>query len=383
MSKIARLETFLVAPRWLFVRLETDDGIVGWGEASCEGHSETVAAAIEDMRLMIIGADADRIEDLWRVLSLSGFYRFGPILSSAVSGVDHAMWDIKGKRHGVPVHELLGGRVRDKLRVYCWVGGDDPSEIKEQISARMEQGLTAIKMNGSGRMSGLASKAEQDGLLDRMAAAREVLGDERDMAVDFHGRISYPTAKRLLKLVEPLRPFFIEEPVVPENTHLIPRLIDATSVPIATGERLYNRQEFLPVLQGGISVVQPDLSHAGGITEVRKIATMAESYGALLAPHCPLGPLALAASIQVDLCTSNFVIQEGSFGIHYNTTADVTDYIVDKSIFDFHADGYLPALTAPGLGVEIDEKAVRDAAKNWENWKTPIWRYPDGSLSEW
>lgn len=381
-STIERVETFMVAPRWLFVRIETSDGLVGWGEATCEGRSATVRTAVDELSELLIGADATRIEDHHRVLTNASFYRGGPILASAVSGIDQALWDLTGKRLGVPVHDLLGGAVRDRVRIYSWIGGDEPDEVSDTVAQKVAEGLTAVKMNASGRMGQLPSSREVDGVLARVAAAREVLGDDRDVAVDFHGRVSYPAAKRLVHELEPLRPMFVEEPVVPENSHLMGRIVEATSIPIATGERLYNRQEFLPVLQSGIAVMQPDLSHAGGITEVRKIAALGETFGALLAPHCPLGPIALAACLQVGFATPNHVIQEQSLGIHYNVEADVLEYLADTSVFTFH-DGFIDRLTGPGLGIEIDEDAVRRADVVGHHWRGPVWRYSDGGFSEW
>ncbi|RLK25758.1 galactonate dehydratase [Micromonospora sp. M71_S20] len=382
MTTIERVETFLVAPRWLFVRVETSSGIVGWGEATCEGRSETVRTAVEQLSELLDGRDALRIEDHWQVMTKGSFYRGGPILASAVAGLDQALWDIAGKHFGAPVHQLLGGPVRDRIRVYGWVGGDEPSEVRDQIAAAVATGLTAVKMNASGRMSAVASVAEIDGVVQRVAAAREVLGDERDVAVDFHGRFTLATARRVAPLLEPYRPFFLEEPVVPENSHLIGEFVRSTTTPVSTGERLYNRQEFLPVLQAGIAVAQPDLSHAGGITEVRKIAALAEVYDVQLAPHCPLGPIALAACLQVGFATPNYLIQEQSIGIHYNLGAEVLDYCLDKTPLTF-VDGYVERLTAPGLGIEIDEDAVRAADKRGHAWRSPTWRHRDGSYAEW
>jgi galactonate dehydratase len=379
---ISRVETFLVAPRWLFVRIETESGVVGWGEASLEGHSDAVRTEVEQFAELLVGADASRIEDHWQVLTKGGFYRGGPVFGSAVSGIDQALWDIKGKSLGVPVHELFGGAVRDRIRMYGWVGGDNPSGIVDAVQAQLAVGLTAVKMNASGSMGRLGTVAEIDGVLERVAAAREVLGPDRDVAVDFHGRLTLATARRIAPLLEPLHPFFIEEPVVPENSHLIGQLTRATSVPIATGERLYSRQDFLPVLQAGIAVAQPDLSHAGGISEVRRIASMAEAYDVQLAPHCPLGPIALAACLQVGFATPNFLIQEQSIGIHYNTGAEVLDYVLDKSPLQF-VDGNIERLTGPGLGIEIDEAAVRSADARGHSWRSPLWRHSDGSLAEW
>ncbi|MEU6020343.1 galactonate dehydratase [Micromonospora sp. NPDC047134] len=382
MTTISRVETFLVAPRWLFVRVETADGLVGWGEATCEGRSETVRTAVEQLSELLIGQDALRIEDHWQVMTKGSFYRGGPILASAVAGLDQALWDIAGKRYGAPVHQLLGGPVRDRIRVYGWVGGDEPSEVRDQIAARVESGLTAVKMNASGRMSPLATVAELDAVVQRVAAAREVLGEDRDVAVDFHGRFTLANARRVAPLLEPYRPFFLEEPVVPENSHLIGEFVRSTTTPVSTGERLYNRQEFLPVLQAGIAVAQPDLSHAGGITEVRKIAALAETFDVQLAPHCPLGPIALAACLQVGFATPNYLIQEQSIGIHYNLGAEVLDYCVDQQPLTF-VDGYVQRLTAPGLGIEIDEQAVRAADKRGHAWRSPMFRHPDGSYAEW
>lgn len=380
--KISRVETFLVPPRWLFVRIETDDGVVGWGEASLEGHSDAVRTVVDQFAEHLIGSDPSRIEDHWQVLTKGGFYRGGPVLASAVSGVDQALWDIKGRALGVPVHDLLGGAVRDRIRMYGWIGGDTPSGIMDAIEAQIAVGLTAVKMNASGVMGPLGTTAEIDDVIQRVAVARDVLGPNRDVAVDFHGRFTLANARRIAPLLEPFRPFFLEEPVVPENSHLIAQLVQGTSVPIATGERLYSRQEFLPVLQAGIAVAQPDLSHAGGISEVRRIAALAEVYDVQLAPHCPLGPLALAACLQVGFATPNYLIQEQSIGIHYNQGAEVLDYVMDKTPLMF-VDGSVERLTGPGLGIDIDEAAVRAADARGHAWRSPVWRHPDGGLAEW
>ena len=380
--KIDRIETFLVPPRWLFVRIETDDGVVGWGEPVVEGSAGTVRTAVEQFAEGLLGADPSRIEDHWQVMSKGTFYRGGPVLSSAVAGIDQALWDIAGKRLGVPVHTLLGGHVRDRIRVYGWVGGDEPDEVADGIRARTDAGLTAVKMNASGRMGRLATNREIDEVIARVATARDVLGPDRDVAVDFHGRVTTANARRLFPELEPLRPMFVEEPVVPQNSHLLEQIVRSTSIPIATGERMFTRQEFLPALQAGVAVVQPDLSHAGGISEVRRIGAFAEAFDALLAPHCPLGPIALAASLQVGFATPNYLIQEQSIGIHYNDEGEVLDYVVDTETFDF-TEGSIARPTGPGLGVEIDEGAVRAADARGHAWRSPIWRYADGSLAEW
>jgi galactonate dehydratase len=382
MTLITRVEALPVAPRWVFVRIETGDGLIGWGEASLEGYADVVVAAVNQFSQYLIGKDPSTIEDHWQVLTKGGFYRGGPVLASAVAGVDQALWDLLGKRLGVPVHQLLGGKVRDRIRAYGWVGGDDPSEVAEHIQAQIEAGLTAVKMNASGKMSRNGSVSELNDVFDRVSTARSVLGPDRDVAVDCHGRFTLATARRLAPLLEPLHPFFIEEPVVPENSHLIEKIVNSTNIPIATGERLYSRQEFLPVLQAGVPIIQPDISHAGGISEVRRIAALAETFDALVAPHCPLGPLALASCLQVGFATSNFLIQEQSLGIHYNKGAEVLDYLVNPEPLTF-VDGHFLLLSGPGLGIEIDESAVRSASAKWDGWHNPIWRHDDGSFAEW
>jgi galactonate dehydratase len=380
---VTSVETFQVAPRWLFVKVSTDEGVTGWGEASLEGSSDVVRVAVAALAEYLVGRDPASIERHWQVLAKGGFYRGGPVLSSALAGLDQALWDIAGKIHGVPVHQLLGGPVRDRVRVYGWVGGDDPSGVAEAVQRQVDNGLTAIKMNASGALGHLPTPAQSEGVVERAAAARSALGPERDMAIDFHGRISAPAARRLLPLLEPLHPLFVEEPVLPGNNHpALERIITASSTPIATGERLYSRWEFLPVLESGVAVVQPDVSHAGGISEVRRIAALAETFDAALAPHCPLGPLALAACLQVDFATPNFLIQEQSLGIHYNVHSDLLDYLLDTSVFRFD-DGFIARPLGPGLGVEIDEQAVRRADALSTPWRTPTWTLPDGSYAEW
>ncbi|MFI9600099.1 galactonate dehydratase [Streptomyces sp. NPDC052043] len=380
--KITRVETFLVRPRWLFCRIETADGVVGWGEPVVEGRAEVVRSAVDVLAEYLVGKDPLRIQDHWQVLSKGGFYRGGPVLSSAVAGVDQALWDIAGKFYGAPVHALLGGPVRDTVRVYAWIGGDEPVELAEQITAQIEAGFTAVKMNAAGRTSPITTAAETAAVVARVAAARDILGPHRDVAVDCHGRFTPASARRVLAAIAPLHPLFVEEPVLPEQGHLLASLVNSSPVPIATGERLYGRAEFLPALTAGIAVAQPDLSHAGGISEVHRIAALAETYGAHLAPHSPLGPISLAASLQIAFSTPNFLIQEQSLGIHYNKDADLLSYLVDPEPFRF-VDGHARRTDLPGLGVTVDEAAVRAADRHGHAWRNPVWRHPDGSFAEW
>ncbi|MGW3564850.1 galactonate dehydratase [Streptomyces sp. NPDC000941] len=380
--RISRVETFAVPPRWLFCRIETDDGVVGWGEPVVEGRAATVRTAVHELAEHLIGQDPMRIEDHWQVMTKGSFYRGGPVLSSAVAGLDQALWDIAGRTLGVPVHVLLGGPVRERVRAYSWVGGDEPAEIADAVRAQVEAGFTAVKMNACGRMNRLATAADIAAVVERAATAREVLGPERDFAIDFHGRFSAANARRVLPHLAPLSPLFAEEPVLPEYAHRLGEAVAASSVPIATGERIYSRTEALPALQAGIAVLQPDLSHAGGISEVRRMASLAETFDVLLAPHCPLGPISLAASLQVAFSTPNFLIQEQSVGIHYNEGAEVLDYVVDPEVFRFD-EGHIRRPLGPGLGIEVDEQAVRHADGRAPDWHSPVWRHADGSFAEW
>ncbi|MFG2504744.1 galactonate dehydratase [Streptomyces rubiginosohelvolus] len=380
--KITSLRTYLVAPRWCFLKIETDEGIIGWGEPVVEGRAHTVAAAVDELSDHLIGQDPMRIEDHWQVMTKGGFYRGGPVLSSAVAGIDQALWDIKGKALGVPVWQLLGGNVRDRARVYSWIGGDRPEDVVEQALARKAEGFTAIKMNASPQLEFIDTPAAVHGIVERVASIRAAVGDDFDIAVDFHGRLTIPMARRVLPLLEPYLPFFVEEPLVPELSEHIGEIVRSTSIPIATGERLYSRWDFKSVLASGIAVAQPDLSHAGGISETRRIAAMAEAYDVSLAPHCPLGPIALASCLQVGFATPNLLIQEQSLGIHYNTGSDLLDYLTDRSVFRYE-EGHVALLTAPGLGIEVDEKAVERAAETGHRWRNPVWRHKDGSFAEW
>ncbi|HEV7402445.1 MAG TPA: galactonate dehydratase [Chthoniobacteraceae bacterium] len=381
--KIRSLETFLIAPRWCFLKLTTESGLVGWGEPVVEGKAATVAAAVEEMADFVIGHDATRIEDLWQVLYRGGFYRGGPVLMSAMSGIDQALWDIKGKALGVPVYELLGGAVREKIRVYAWIGGDRPGDVAAEAKAKQQQGYTAIKMNGTEETEWIGSPARLREAVARAEAIREACGPDFGIAIDFHGRVHKGSAKALMKELEPVKPLFIEEPVLAENNEALLDLRSNCSIPIATGERQFTRWGFKQLLStGGADIVQPDVSHCGGISELKKIATMAEAYDVAVAPHCPLGPICLASSLQVDFCTPNAFIQEQSLGIHYNQGSDLLDYLVDPTVFHY-ADGFVDRPLKPGLGIEIDEAKVRAAATRGHRWRNPVWRTADGVVAEW
>ena len=378
--KIARIETFYVPPRWLFVRVEADGGAFGWGEASLEGHAEAVDGAFEALRDRFIGSDPRRIEDIWQVAYRGGFYRGGPVLMSALAGLEQALWDLKGRYYGLPAWEMLGGKVRDRIQAYAWIGGDRPGEIAEAARTRRAQGFSAVKMNATAELGLLAAPRVLDEVVERVRAAQ---AEGVDVGLDFHGRVHRPMAKQLAKLLEPLGLLFIEEPLLSENPEGLVQLASLVSIPIALGERLYSRWDFKPFLaSGAIDIIQPDLSHAGGLLECRKIAAMAEAYDVAVAPHCPLGPLALAACLQLAACTPNVAIQEISLGIHYNAGHDLHSFVTDATVLT-PVDGHLAIPDGPGLGVTIDEAAVRAASTEPHRWRNPIWRYQDGGFAEW
>lgn len=381
--KITNIETFIVPPRWCFVKIETDEGITGWGEPVIEGKAATVETAVKELSTYLIGRDPLKIEDHWNVMYRAGFYRGGPILMSAIAGLDQALWDIKGKFFDTPVYQLLGGACRDTIRVYSWIGGDRPSDVGKAATQVVDAGFTAVKMNATEELQYVDSYEKIDRVVDRIASVREAVGKYVGIGIDFHGRVHKPMAKILAKELEPFRPMFIEEPVLPENNEALAEITKHTCIPIATGERMYSRWDFKPLFESGyVDIIQPDLSHAGGITEVKKIASMAEAYDIAIAPHCPLGPIALAACLQVDATTHNAFIQEQSLGIHYNKGNDLMDYIVDKSVFDYQ-NGHVNIPQGPGLGIEINEDKVREMAKVGHDWRNPIWRHDDGTVAEW
>ncbi|HEY9337793.1 MAG TPA: galactonate dehydratase [Kribbella sp.] len=380
--KIVGYETFLVAPRWQFLRIDTDEGISGWGEPIVEGRAEAVQGAVAALMEYLVGTDPLRIEEHWQVMAKGGFYRGGPVLSSALAGIDQALWDIKGRFHDVPVHELLGGPVRDRVRVYTWVHGRDNAQLVDEAKAKVEKGFTAVKLNLSEALPPIPSAAQLRASVSRVEALRDALGDGVDIALDFHGRFSTAATRQILPLLEPLLPMFVEEPVLPEFARDLRRITESTSIPIATGERLFSRWDFRDVLPTGIAVAQPDISHAGGISEVRRIAAMAEAYDVSVAPHCPLGPITLAASLQLDFAVPNFLIQEQSLGIEYGGGNALLDYLVDPQVFSF-VDGHIERPTGPGLGIEVNEDVVRAAAAEGHTWRSPVLRHDDGSFAEW
>ncbi|WP_240743139.1 galactonate dehydratase [Ilyomonas limi] len=383
MMKITNYTLYQVPPRWLFLKIETSEGITGWGEPVIEGKAATVKTAVEELMTYLVGKDPMNIEDHWNVLYRSGFYRGGPILMSAIAGIDQALWDIKGKYFNAPVHQLMGGKARDTIKVYSWIGGDRPADVANAARTAVAAGFRAIKMNASEELQYIDSYEKVDAVLQRVAMVREAGGSALGIGVDFHGRVHKPMAKVLAKELEPFHPMFIEEPVLPENNEALRDIAQHTSIPIATGERMFSRWQFKNLLKDGYAdIIQPDLSHAGGITECKKIISMAEAFDVAAAPHCPLGPIALAACLQVDATCHNVFIQEQSLGIHYNTGSDLLDYLTDKTVFKYD-NGFVKIPSGAGLGIEINEEQVRKMAAIGHDWRNPQWRHEDGSVAEW
>lgn len=381
--KITKLELFKVMPRWLFLKVSTDEDICGWGEPILEGRAETVKHAVLEVEDQLIGKDPRKIEDIWQMLYRGGFYRGGGIMMSAISGIDQALWDIKGKWLNVPVYELLGGRCRDRIKVYGWVGGDRPSDVVRSALELKNAGYQAIKMNGTTEMSYVDSYSKIDEVVERMASVREAVGKDFDIGIDFHGRVHKSMARILAKELEPYHPMFIEEPLLPEYLDELKTIVNHTSIPLATGERLYSRWDYKRLFeQGLVDIIQPDLSHAGGITETKKLASVAETYDVAVAPHCPLGPIALASCFTIDACCHNAILQEQSLGMQFTEEMSLTDYLKNPEIFSYE-NGYMNLTNGPGLGVEINEELVRKMDKRGHAWKNPVWRNEDGSVAEW
>jgi galactonate dehydratase len=366
--KITKLETFLVKPRWLFLKVHTNAGITGLGEPIVEGRALTCAEAVKEIEPYLIGKDPRRVAHHWQAIYRHAFYRGGPVLTSALSGIDQALWDIKGKALGVPVYELLGGPTRDRVRVYAHAG--TPDAIKRALA----QGFTAFKTGPAKKRPAryIETQAAVDYAAEKFAELKQVVGKENDLAIDFHGAISPATAKLLIKALEPYQPFFVEEPCQAQNHDVMAEIARGTFLPIATGERVFTKWGFREVLEKrAATVLQPDLCHAGGITEVRLIAGMAEAYYASIAPHNPLGPISLAAGVQIAASIPNFLCQEQvSLGEGYI-----------KQPFRVK-NGYLELPAAPGLGVELDEDALADKINH--DWRNPeSYDADDGSVVDW
>lgn len=380
--KITDIKVYKVKPRWIFIKISTDEGIDGWGEMISGTKTETVVAGAYEMGKRIIGRNPMEIERIWQELHRS-FFRGGPINGTIVSGIEMALWDIKGKYYNAPVYELLGGAVRDNIMVYSWIGGDRPDEVVESALDRLDRGFKAIKMNATEELHYIDSFKKVQEVVDRVASIRNKVGYDLEIGVDFHGRVHKPMAKVLAKELEPYRPMFLEEVVLPENEEHFAEIAQHVATPLATGERLYTRWQFKNIFkQGAIDIIQPDVALVGGILETRKIAAMAEAYDMAVAPHAPYGPIALAATLQVDACTPNVFIQEQSLGIHYNKGFDLLDFVKNKEMFQYK-DGFVELPTKPGLGIEMNEEFVEEIAQEGLIWTNPMWKNYDGTIAEW
>ena len=366
--KITRLETFLVKPRWIFLKVHTNAGITGLGEPLLEGRALTCAEAVKEVEPYLVGKDPRAVAHHWQAIYRHAFYRGGPILTSALSGIDQALWDIKGKALGVPVYELLGGPTRQRVRVYAHAG------TPEEIAKAQAQGFTAFKTGPASLRPPhiIESKAFVDHVAEQFATLRAAAGPGADIAIDFHGAVPPPTSKVLIKALEPYQPMFIEEPVNCQNVDVLADIARGTFLPIATGERIFTKWGFREILEKrAAAILQPDLCHAGGITEVRLIAGMAEAYYAGIAPHNPMGPISLACGLHLAASIPNFLCEEQvSLGDGYLKAP----FKVKK--------GYIDIPTGPGLGIELDEEAMAD--KIGHDWKNPeLYDVDDGSVVDW
>lgn len=385
---VADLRTYRVPPRWILLSVRTDDGYEGWGEAIVPKRAGAVLGALDDLARAITGEPANRIEDLWQRMRRGGFFRGGPVLATATAAIEQALWDIKGQRYGLPVYEFLGGPIRESVRAYAWIGGDRPADVVEHASTRVAQGYTAVKMNATAELDDIGEPEQVDAVVGRVDALRQAFGNSLDIALDFHGRVHRPLARTLLRELEGFRLLWAEEPLPPGHEEALPGLAEAAGgTPIATGERLTSRWEFKRLLQeGAVDILQPDVSLTG-LFELEKIARMAETYDVTVAPHCPNGPVSLAASLQVGCCATNIAIQEHSSGLHYHRgyqglpAAEMTDYLSDPEPVT-PVGGSLPRPAGPGLGIGLDTKAVRENATEWEL-PDAMWRHADGRLAEW
>lgn len=371
--KITGMKVFHVLPRWSFLKITTDEGIAGWGEAIVEGRSRTVETAVKELEPHLLGQDPRRIEHLWQMMYRGTFYRGGPVLVSAISGIEQALWDILGKSLGVPVHQLLGGAVRDRIRMYRGIGGGTPEEAYNQAAKAVEEGFSMVKLSVAGPAHMIETPAFIRRQADILEAVRKAIGPDRDFALDCHGRYSPMVSVRLAKEIEHLQPMFMEEPCLPENVDAMVQIARSTTIPIASGERLFTKFAFRELLEKrAVSVVQPDLAHCGGIMEGKKIAAMAEAGYCGFAPHNPLGPINLAASLQLGANVPNFLVQE------HVKAALGEGYLKQPFVVK---DGYIDIPQSPGLGIEVDEEKLPIYAGDWD---TPRWFHQDdGSVADW
>lgn len=378
--RISRIEQFFPRRRTRLVKVTTDNGLTGWGETTLEGKPKSTHAAVEELADYLIGKDPLRIEHHWQHIYRSAFFRGGPVLMTALSGIDQALWDIAGQYFGVPVYQLLGGAVRDRVRVYAHWGIDDLSEAGlEAAHTRLEHlrqsGYTAFKSGPGGKWRGHEPPAVIDAFVKRAYLMREWVGPDVELAFDFHGKMTPALAIEICHEIKGMRPMFVEEPVPQENVLALKQVSDHVPFPIATGERLLTRWGFREVCElHAAAYLQPDPSHVGGLSELKKVANLAEVYYMHIMPHCAIGPVALAAALHVDAVVPNFLIQE-----HIDASLGVG--LLDEP---WHVqDGCIELPTKPGLGVALNEQAV---AQQWtyEEELGGEFYYPsDQSVTDW
>lgn len=392
--KIERIEVVKVPPRWGLLRIHAANGLQGFGEYTVEGQLDSTAALVTELSRYFIGQDARDVKRLVRGCFDQSFYHGGPHYMSALGGIEIALWDILGKSVNLPIHRLLGGKVRDKVKVYRWAGGNNnaPGAAAEEAARVVSEGAKAIKMNACPPLAAIDTYGGIRAAVDRARAVREAVGPEVDIAFDFHGRCNVPMAKQLAHELEFASPLFYEEPVRPDYNRWLPDIAGSTHVPIATGERMYTVAEFSDVVANrGAHILQPDLVHVGGISNAAEIAALAEANGIAIAPHCPLSPIAFMACLQVVAQSRAGWILEWSKGIHYNAsgaTGEVDPWLryVDESdwpLFDVDASGHLPITDRPGLGVNMNWKEIQRAGQTGVVWRDEDMSLPDGTRANW
>src|ERR671932_434902 len=353
--KIARIEQFFPRNRTRLVKITTDSGLIGWGETTLEGKPKSTHAAVDELTDYLLGKDPLRIEHHWQHIYRSAFFRGGPVLMTALSGIDQALWDIAGKHFGVPVYQLLGGAVRDRIRVYAHWGIHDLTESSLEVARTRldwlrQRGYTAFKAGPGGMWRAHEPPAVIDAFVKRAYLMREWVGPAVELAFDFHAKMTPALAVEVCQEIKGMRPMFVEEPVPQETPDAMKLVSSQVTFPIATGERLLTRWEFRRLFEvGAVALIQPDVAHAGGISETRRIANMAEPYYVHMMPHCAIGPVAFSACLQVDASVPNFLIQEQvDVGLGEGWLRE--PWVVK--------DGHIELPKKPGLGFEIDESAA-------------------------
>lgn len=382
--EVTGYEVFTVPPRWVFLKLETSEGIVGWGEPAVQGHSKTLCSAVSELiEDNVLGADPTAITDLWYQMYRGNHHTNGPVVMSAIAGIDQALWDIKGRALDEPVYRLLGGPVREKVAIYQWLTGDSPEELAANAKRAVDEGYATLGLMAHTRPARIKTGEIVNRVEDRVSTVREAVGNDVDLATDFRGRVSTSVARQLLPRLEKYNLMFVEEPVHPDHDGNLAELVNATNTPIAIGQRIYSRWGFRSALESGVvDIVQPALSHAGGISEVVNIGQMAEAFDVTLMPKCSVGPLSFAAAMHVQMSIPNAALQGQHDEFYATQQNEFFDYIENGDYFTLD-EGFMTIDDAPGLGIQIDEGYVREQAKKKTSWKEPTWRYEDGSVANW